>query len=189
MGKLAVNAIRSRQGGFLVAVLFFIVGCSSVERTVTDFSERVAPTCPDILILTDATRLTRFSKGSFGDLADIQFEGELRSFDATCSWQEGAVVVELGLEFVIARGPAYSKETAGLPYFIGVTDLDRNVLLRETFTAKPKLPSGQKAIAWTEKIKQRIPLDPGTDGGDYAVYIGLKLSHAELDYNRQWYGR
>ena len=184
-----MNVIRSCQRGASVAVLFFIAGCSSVESTVTGLSERVAPTCPDITILADATRLTRFSKGSFGDPTDIQFEGELRSFDATCSWKEGTVVVDLSLEFIIARGPAYAKETASLPYFIGVTDLDRNVILRETFTAKPKLPSGQKAIAWKETLKQSIPLDPGMDGGDYAVYIGLQLRRAELDYNRQWYGR
>ena len=98
-------------------------------------------------------------------------------------------MVELELEFMMVRGPAYSKESPGIPYFIGVTDFSNNVVLKEKFTTKSNLSKGKKTLSWKEKLTQRIPLDPGMDGGDYAVYIGLQLAHSELDYNRQRYGR
>jgi len=189
VGKRAVIAIRFRQGGFLAAVFFLLTGCSSVTGTMSDFSETVVPTCPAVSILTDATRLTRFREGSKGDLTDVAFESELREVESSCTWKEDAVMVDLELEFVTARGPAYSQDTNQLTYFIGVTDLYQTVLSKEKLTTKPNVPAGTKAVAWKEKVKQRIPLEPGSNGGDYSVFVGLQLSRAELKYNRQWYGR
>ena len=185
-----MTALRHRQGGFLAAVVVLLVSaCSEIKETMTGVSESVVPTCPDVGILTEAGRLTRFQEGSRGDLTDVLFEGEIREIEGDCSWAGDVVVVDLELEFVTARGPAFRGKDPEINYFVGVTDRYRTVLSKENLRTVPKIPPGANATAWREKLKQRIPLGPGKNGGDYSVFVGFQLSHAELDYNRRWYGR
>lgn len=181
--------VQFYRGGLLAAALFLLAGCSGVKDTVSGFSESVAPTCPAISILPDATRLTRFREGSLGDLTDVQFESEIREIEASCTWKEGAVMVSLELELVTARGPAYLAAGNTLTYFVGVLDFNGAVLSKEKFETIPDIPPGSNAVSWKESQKQAIVLDPGNNGGDYSVVVGLQLSRSELDYNRRWYGR
>ncbi len=192
-----MTVLRFRQGGFLAALLVLLLaGCSSIKETMSDVSksmtgvsESVIPTCPDISILTEAARLTRFQEGSMGDLTDVLYEGEIREIEGDCSWAGDVVIVDLELEFVTARGPAYQGKDPEINYFVGVTDRRRVVISKENLRTTPKIPAGANATAWREKLKQRIPLAPGKNGGDYSVFVGFQLSHAELEYNRRWYGR
>lgn len=188
---------RFPQGGFLAALLVLLLtGCSTIKETmsgvsesVSGVSESVIPTCPDISILTEAARVTRFQEGSMGDLTDVLYEGEIREIEGDCSWSGDVVIVDLELEFVAARGPAFRGKDPEINYFVGVTDRYRTVISKENLRTVPKIPAGANATAWKEKLKQRIPLDAGKNGGDYSVFVGFQLSHTELEYNRRWYGR
>ncbi|MCE2509801.1 MAG: hypothetical protein J4G10_02300 [Alphaproteobacteria bacterium] len=185
-----MTVLRSRRGGFFAVFLTLLVaGCGSIRETVTSVSESVVPTCPDAGILTEASRLTRFQEHSKGDLTDVLYESEIRKVESSCSWSEEVIVVDLELEFVVAHGPASQGEKPRIDYFVGVTDRYRNVLSKENLETTPTIPPGASATAWKEQLKQRIPLEPGKNGGDYSVFVGFQLNHAELDYNRRWYGR
>lgn len=185
-----MTIFQTCRGGVLAALLALLVtGCSSIKETVTGVSESVAPTCPGTSILTEAARITRFQENSKGDLTDVVFEGEIRRIDSSCSWSEDAVVVDLELEFVAAHGPASQGENPTIDYFVGVTDRYRTLISKENLQTTPEIPQDANAAAWREKLKQRIPLGPGKNGGDYSVFVGFQLSRAELEYNRRWYGR
>lgn len=98
-------------------------------------------------------------------------------------------MADLELEFVAARGPASLGRDPEINYFVSVTDRYRKVISKENLRTTPKIPAGSKATAWREKLKQHIPLASGKNGGDYSIFVGFQLSHAELEYNRRWYGR
>jgi hypothetical protein len=40
-------------------------------------------------------------------------------------------------------------------------------------------------VVATEEVEPRIPLQPGETAADYKVYVGLRLTPDELQYNQQ----
>lgn len=183
-----MRAGRFCLGGPVLA-LVLLAGCSSVGSTVRSVSEAVAPSCPGVSFLPDASKLTRFREGSLGDLTDVRFESEIRRVDASCSREGDAVVANLELEFVLAKGPAFAGENPEIVYFVGTTDKHRAVISKEKLTTTAVIPPDANARAWKEKLAHPIPLAEGKSGSDYSIFIGFQLSREELDYNRRWYGR
>ncbi len=142
--------------------------------------------CPRAVVLSDASRQVKFS-GQGRDLTDVLFEATISTGRLVCEYDDNVLDVDLQVQVIAARGPANSDRLANLNYFVAVARSDQTVLARESFDLAIPFPGNRTRISALEEIGQVITLTGDEDGGDYRIYVGLDLSHEELEYNRANY--
>ena len=157
--------------------------------------ERLAPACPTIAIVQDASELTLFVDGPGRDLIDVTLEARIMEFAGFCDTDldedtgAGRVDIDLELLFQAKRGPASANLEAQLSYFVAITDKDEVILARENFTIDLKFEGNRNRIGAVETLAQKIPLKSGEFGEDFKVFVGFQLSEEQLRFNRIKLGR
>jgi hypothetical protein len=145
--------------------------------------------CPQAVVLKDAARQVKFN-GAGRDLTDVLFEAKIEAGRMVCEYDDNELDVDLQVTVTAARGPADNDRLANIRYFVAVAQsdqadrADQTVLARESFDIAIPFPGNRTRVSGLEEIGQIIQLPQGLDGRDYRIYIGLELSHDELDYNR-----
>lgn len=190
------GAVRSRprlgatigRSAVLAAALLLPGACSL-------FGEDEPPLpCPGVVRPSDTDHLTRFD-GAGRDLTDVVFQARIRDVTATCEYEDDDTVIESSMfvTFEVERGPALRRlqdaedDRVGFTYFVAVAtnDEEPRILTREAFEVEASFEGNSSRGALVDEIAPRIPLNPGEDGRDYSIYVGIEMNRAELDYNRQ----
>jgi len=152
-------------------------------------SEPETRPCPQAVVLKDAARQVKFN-GAGRDLTDVLFEAQIAAGRMVCEYDENELDVDLQVTVTAATGPANGDRLANIRYFVAVAQTnqadrtDQTVLARESFDIAIPFPGNRTRVSGLEEIGQIIQLPEGLDGGDYRIYVGLELSHEELEYNR-----
>ena len=139
--------------------------------------------CPQAVVLKDAARQVKFN-GAGRDLTDVLYEAEIRTGQLVCEYDDNELDVDLQVSIIAARGTANTDRLANVRYFVAIAQTDQTVLARESFDIAIPFPGNRTRVSGLEQIGQIIPLPQGQDGGDYRIYVGLELTHEELEYNR-----
>ncbi|MGD1879710.1 MAG: hypothetical protein ACFB13_19685 [Kiloniellaceae bacterium] len=160
-----------------VAGLALLAGCASEPETRP---------CPRAVVLKDASRQVKFN-GAGRDLTDVLFEAQIQTGALSCEYDENVLDIDLPVTVTASRGPANSDRLANIRYFVAIAQTNETVLARESFDITIPFPGNRTRVAGQEGIGQVITLPAGQDGGDYRIYVGLELTHDELDYNRANY--
>lgn len=155
-----------------------LAGCGTTEESGPAF------TCPQVVAIPNADRLTRFA-GPGRDLTDVGFEADIAQLAGTCGQEEGVVDVALQIRFLAVRGPADEDRRAPFGYFVAIADKDQNVVLREPFETVIEFQGNATRAGVLAEIERRFPLAEGKTGADYVVYVGFALTHDEYEYNSQ----
>jgi len=175
----------------LCAVL--LVGACDTEGTPLEgmFGDApLPPKCPTVKILREAIRVTQFKDDVGRDLTDVTGEARIADFSARCLYSvddetgKGEVGVELTVAMEVARGPANDAGIADFPYFVSITDKQKNILTKRVvpFHVQFKKNAFQLALI-DQPLLLRIPIKPPTKGDAFLIYIGLQLTPEQLDYN------
>jgi len=160
-----------------LAGLGLLAGCAGEPETRP---------CPRAVVLNDAAKQVRFN-GQGRDLTDVLFEASISTGRLVCEYDENVLDVDLQVEVIASRGPANSDRLANITYFVAVSQTDQTVLARESFDIAIPFPGNRTRVSGLEEIGQVITLPAGQDGGDYLIYVGLELTHEEIEYNRANY--
>ena len=136
------------------------------------------------MVARDVAQLTRFRQGG-QDLTDVLFEIRILSTAVACEYDDDAIDATARVFFSATRGPADEQRRAYFRYFVAITDLDRNILVREEFDLQAEFPGNRTLAEFFDDIEPRIPLAEGKAGPDYVIYVGLIVTREELDYNRR----
>ncbi len=165
---------------------------NTLDRVSTLWSKPLVYPCPDYRILKEAARLVAFRKGPGRDLLDIEVEGAIGDARLECltfvdkETKKGRMDAVFSVVFGARRGPANTTRKAELPYFVSVTDKNRNVLYRETFKITVDFQGNQTEMQFVgEPIKLELPLSPDIKSRDYIIYTGFALNRDQLEYNRR----
>lgn len=141
------------------------------------------PPCPQVVILADAAKATKYRGGSGRDITDIEYEAELSGFTGSCGYDKKRTQVEVAISaaFFVARGPAGTGPSIDLPYFVAIPDQAKQV-----FTAKVEFPgSSPKVRHVDDEVSVTIPLSDGELGTSTTIYLGLQLTPEQLEFNRK----
>jgi hypothetical protein len=141
------------------------------------------PDCPRANLVEDADRVVRFA-GSGRDITDQLFEARISDITGECVFTEGKVAIDMKLRIEAARGQALEGGSAPLGYFVAIVGPDGSVRARKEFETEVPF-QGRTRSAIIEELEPEIPLAEGERADYYTVYVGLLLSHDELDYNRR----
>ncbi|WP_282607565.1 hypothetical protein [Pelagibius sp. Alg239-R121] len=179
--SMHLNFSALRVAGLLrisaLALLPFLLAACATD-------DELPPVCPAAVVLKDADRLVKF-QGNGRDLTDVLFELDVDEAQLVCEYDDDLIESALGIRFIVARGPADRERAASFRYFVAVATRDREILAREEFELTIPFEGNRTRVAALEEVFPNIPLRPGRDGEDYLVYIGIRLTPEELQYNRQ----
>lgn len=172
-------AIRRRSLRRLVAALALpalLAGCSGDDGPFV-------LTCPQALIVEDASRLALYAPGEGRDLLDLRFQASIDALDWACEFfpDEGRVDVELRTALRVMRGPAAQGAPAvRLPLFVAVADPRGALVARRGFELEIGFPGRAVEVGHLWHSAQRLRYGALSEAADYTVYVGYRLTREQL---------
>lgn len=155
-----------------------LVGCASFGKTTPPAS------CPSLRLLGDASDITRYD-GAGRDVTDLVLDGRITAVPAQCSYGDnGSVLADLTVQASISRGPAATTRQASVAYVVTVMDGD-TIVDQQDVPANANFPSNVDTVASiSDPLRLRLPSTPQKSAAAYKIYIGFRLTPAELAINR-----
>ncbi|MBS0222088.1 MAG: hypothetical protein JSR91_15240 [Proteobacteria bacterium] len=162
-----------------LALAVAVSGCGRSER-----EQLAADYCPQPFQVQDVRTLTRFAPGAGRDPRNVVFEAELLDSAAECSLGKRQMNVNLVMRIAVTPGPAATRGTTSVPYFVRVIDGTGRIVQGQEFNADFDLsPSGARRGS-KEELSLTLPFEKPSDAASYRIAVGLKPTPEELDYNR-----
>ncbi len=155
-----------------------LAACDST-RGVTQYA------CPRFGGLETATQQVKFRPGDGKDLTDVMYMVRLDSVQRKCQYDKNGVAIEMSVGFALELGPANPDRNATFQYFVAIADADSNVMAKEVFPVTLAFPANVGYVEKKDVLDQRIPLPVNRSASAYQILVGLQLTEAELEYNRQ----
>ena len=162
----------------------FLCACSLAVALAACSGDEVVLPCPQLQMLKDTDRLVKFV-GDGRDLTDVEYEAALRAPFMSCDYDDDVIEALVIVNLVALRGPADEDRVAEIAYFVAVTNANNRDVIREEFTVQIPFEGNQTQIVVTEEVAPRIPLQAEESAADYRIYVGLRLTPDELQYNQE----
>ncbi|HEY4135626.1 MAG TPA: hypothetical protein VGO34_10470 [Alphaproteobacteria bacterium] len=156
-----------------------LAACDPFKNNNTQFA------CPRFGGLETATQQVKFRPGEGRDLTDVMYTVKLAGVSLNCEYDNKGVAMTAHVGFSLELGAANPDRNASFEYFVAITDPDSKVLARQSFPVSLSFPPNVGYVEKADELDQRIPLPIGRSASGYQVIVGLQLSEAELEYNRQ----
>ncbi|HEY3636750.1 MAG TPA: hypothetical protein VGK90_01265 [Rhizomicrobium sp.] len=157
---------------------FALAGCST-DRTGD---------CPTITGVTDASVETFFRPGTQPDPSNVQYTIELMNVKNVCDIdkKERSSDVSMDISFRATRAQSGGEAHYTVPYFVAVTDGTTRVMVKKMYSVRIDFAPGQNTATATDSVGGvHLDVAKGKHPYDYQVLVGLQLTKAQLDYNRQ----
>jgi hypothetical protein len=144
--------------------------------------------CPTITGVTDASAATIFRTGTPPDPANVVYTVEITAVNGTCDMdkQEHTADSRMVVNFRATRPRSGAEAHYTVPYFVAVTDGRVRMLAKRTYSIQIDFAPGQTTATASDNVgSAHLDVAKGKHPYDYQVLVGLQLTKAELDYNRQ----
>ncbi len=170
---------RRQAGRWLAGALaaLALAGC-----TPTGFP----PACPQLSLIKNASTLVQVAgKANQRDIRDLVLAARIEAVPASCNFAAARTVgAQLRVQFTVERGPAATSPDVQLHYFVAATH-GNTILDEKDFVVKGVFPSNADQMTLVgEPINFRFPVGADQSAAGYQIYVGFRLTKAQLDYNR-----
>jgi hypothetical protein len=172
----------------LVITALTLTGCESVPF----MKKALVLNCPSYYILEDAATLTQFQDGPGRDITDVLVKAQIGEMQLACltkvdnKTDTGIMVIEISPVVAAEMGPANTSENATLPYFVVVTDPNKNILYREELKLNMSFKGNRtQVIMLAPPTSVEIPITPKIRNDYHRIYGGFELTREQADYNRK----
>jgi len=142
------------------------------------------PICPGLKLVPDAADLTRFD-GKGVDVTNLVDRSRITEVPAQCvDDKKGTVHATLHVVADIERGPASPATPAPVGYFVALMENDK-VLNEQDFALAATFASNvDHTTVKGDDIELLLPVSKTKSAAAYHIFVGFRLSPAELAYNR-----
>ncbi len=167
-------------------ILIALLALLSAACGTTGEKAKAPPKCPLVGILDDAARARYFADPTRPDLNTLAYDVELRNAAlVSCEWRADQVVSEIRFEAAARIGPGATGDTLEFPIFIALIDPDSKLLAKAPSTETVKFTKDQPLQRFAREVKN-IYITPkdGDVSGDYEILLGIQLTRAQLEFNR-----
>jgi hypothetical protein len=172
----------------VVATAISLAACDSIPLMEKD----IVLQCPDYFVLEDAASLTKFRDGPGRDITDVEVRAQIGEMSLGClsnidnDTNSGKMVIEIAPVVAAEMGPANKTQTATLPYFVVVTDPNKNILYREPLTMEISFKGNKTQIViLPPPTKVELPITPNIRNDYYRIYSGFELTKDQVEFNRK----
>lgn len=177
---MSLRLLHLSRRGVAAAALLLLAGCAGTTKAV-------APVCPQLSLLQDAADLTRFAgpPGTPKDARALVMAADITAVPARCSSGGRDIVrATLSLHAQVRRGPQARGDVVQVPYFIAVMEGGK-VLAEKDFTLPVQFrPNVDMVNAAGAPVDLNLPVTRTKSAAAYHIYVGFRLTHDELAYNR-----
>jgi hypothetical protein len=163
----------------VAALAMFALGACSTDKTGD---------CPTITGITDASVAIVFRPGSVPDPANVLYTIELTRVKSHCDIdkKEHSSDASLEISFRATRAPSGAEAHVTVPYFVAVTEGSERILKKQNYSVVVDFVPGQTTATVTDAVASaHLRTAKDKHPYDYQILVGLQLSKAQLDYNRQ----
>jgi len=172
------------------ALLAATLGAATLLSSCGAFERNVPPVCPEVVILSDASRITKFRDGPGRDLTDVEVEAEINGYRGECKRVEKGVEVTLAIAMNAKRGPGDADGAADLAYFVAIPDYFPSPQAKSVFTTRLQFPANVGTMRHVDgEVVMMIPQPEGKAATPKEVYLGFQLDEEQLRFNRDKRGR
>jgi hypothetical protein len=167
----------------VAAIPLALAACSVFSK------KKEPPPCPEVNILAETAKFTRFRPGRGRDVTDVALQGEITGYNGSCKYDKDSktLTVTLQVSMTFTHGPAATSNNAHIDYYVAVPAYfpkpEAKQVLGVQFAFAP--PADHVQITDYE-VEVKLPVaDFVKDMPNRDLYIGFQLSPDELDYNRR----
>ena len=167
-----------------------LVGCEASDLPFVD--KPIILPCPNFFVLEDAAHITQFRDGPGRDITDILVNAQMGEIRLGClskvenETNSGILELEVSPVVLAEMGASNSDSKATLPYFVVITDPDKEILYREELNLNVSFEGNRtRLIITAAPTTLEIPITPDIRSKYYLVYAGFVLTPEELEYNRK----
>ena len=89
------------------------------------------------------------------------------------------------MDLIAQRGPAATKETVPLTYFIATLGPNRQILSKQLLDSEVAFVKGEDLAGVAEQLTLRLPKVTPDQASAYSLYLGFQLDDADLDRRLQ----
>ena len=172
-----------------VAIVAAVALAFSALAGCSVFSKKQVPPCPEINVLAEAAKFTRFRPGPGRDITDIVLQGEVTGYKGSCSYDkdEKKLTVTLQVQMTFTKGPAAAGNEAQASYFVAVPAYYPKPEAKQILGVKFAFAPNADHVRITDnQVEVTLPVaDFVKDLPNRSIYIGFQLDEDELDYNRR----
>jgi hypothetical protein len=166
----------------LFAAAAAISACSSNAKKAREANP--AP-CPNIVVLTEASRLIEFDGAE--TVENVAYSGEVIDVTSTCRYF-GDKPIEAGvtLDLAFGRGPKGVEDDKTFSYFVAVTRKDAEVIAKEVFPVKVSFSENRPIEAKRVDIDRIFITRAGENisGTNFEIIVGLVVTPEQAIFNR-----
>lgn len=147
---------------------------------------RNAGPCPYVKSLYDAARYVEFKDGREAS-SNVIYSGEIQDISSGCAYKDDEPIkVQIEMLFEFGKGPQATSSEKTYRYWVAVTDRNRSVIAKETFSVPVKFEAGKDRIYVTEKIGELVipRASITTSGANFEVLVGFEVTPEMAAFNR-----
>lgn len=144
------------------------------------------PACPQLSLIQGASDLVRLANNaSSGDIRSLILAARIQAVPATCKFVgRDSVGAQVRVQFAVQRGPAATSRDVELHYFVAATK-GQTILDEQDYVTKGTFPANVDRMTLIgDPINLLFPVGADQSAAGYQIYVGFRLSKAELDANR-----
>lgn len=144
--------------------------------------------CPTITGVTDASMATVFRDGAPQDPANVVYTVEITGVNGSCNMDkpEQTSDADVQVSFRATRAPSATEAHYTIPYFVAITEGSARMLTKRTYSIRIDFAPGQTTVTASDTVgSAHLDVAKGKHPYDYQILVGLQLTKAQLDYNRQ----
>ena len=184
-----MKKIRLHTLGLLIGAVA-LAGCQTSDLPFVD--EPIILPCPEYFVLEDAANITQFRDGPGRDITDIQVTARMGEIRLGCLTEvdndtnSGIMELDVSPIALAEMGASNAEASANLPYFVIITDPEKNILYREELTLPISFEGNRTRLVITAApTTLELPITPEIRSKYYRVYSGFVLTPEELEFNRK----
>jgi hypothetical protein len=185
ISRIKLKARVAALGGCLL-----IAACGVSDLAM--LQDPIVLNCPDYRILEDAATLTKFRDGPGRDLTDIEYRAEMGAIRLGClsdidpTTNSGVMEIDISPIMQMELGPANENPNTSIPYFIVITDPNKEILYRSEERVDISFAANRtQLVVAAPPITLELPITPTIRNDHYAVYGGFALTEAQTQFNRR----
>jgi hypothetical protein len=146
---------------------------------------RAVGPCPFVKVLYDAARYQEFAGPE--SVSNVGFTGEIEGVQATCEYRANDPIhVQLTVGFALGRGPKAQGAQKTYPYWIAVTERNKDVLAKERFAVNAEFPAGVDRVVVTDETADIVipRARESVSGSNFEILIGFDVTPEMAEFNR-----
>lgn len=170
----------------LLTAALALGGCSTVGGWLgfdEDNTLELGPSCPRVAIGDDVDYVARFD-GNGSKKANLRYAVKMDVPNGICFLNENSIDVEMTVPIRVERGAAMEDREVNFEYFVAIARTDKTIIAREAYQTGADLRINEVGLI-TEEFDQSIPIEPGENGSNFVIIVGLILTEEELEYARR----